>query len=140
MQTPTRDSYARLKEQLEGGKYLQHSNSLAASAHRTFLLAAQEVLLPELQQLASVLQEGALECEVFSSDEDYPAVGIRVDTFHAVLRLSPADNPACIRAVIAGGSRPNDDLEWFIPYHQVRNGGLSRELQAVMLHLLRRSR
>jgi len=140
MQSHTHDSYARLKEQLEGRKYLQHSNSIAASAHQTFTLTAQEVLLPELQRLASVLREGALECEVFSGDEDYPAVGILVNTFHAVLRLSPADNPTWIRAVIAGGSRPNDDLEWFIPYHQVRHGELSRELQAVMLHLLRRSR
>ena len=137
MHTPTHDSYTRLKEQLEEGRYLQHLNSIAASAHQTFLLVAQEVLLPELQKLAGVLQGGALEGDVFSSDEDYPAVGIRVDSFHAILRLSPADTPACLRTVIAGGSRPNDDLEWFIPYHQIRNGGLGRKLQAVVLHLLK---
>ncbi len=139
MQTIKQDSYAHLKEQLESWKEIQPTRPVNTLPDQRFLITARETLLPELEKLASILEDAGLECGVFRGDDDDPAVGIYVDTFHAVLRLLPADNPACVRAVIAGGSRPNDDLEWFIPYHHIHNGGLDRELQAVMLRLLKRS-
>ena len=140
MKTATQDSYAQLKEHLASWKGNSNAPQEDKSAREYFALVAQETLLPELQKLAHILEKGGLECEVFAGDEDTVEVGIRVETLHAVLRLLPADRPTCIRAIIAGGQRPNDDLEWFIPYHQIHNGGLERELQSVMLQLLKRSR
>ncbi|HQR13057.1 MAG TPA: hypothetical protein PLZ37_00775 [Nitrospira sp.] len=140
MKTATQDSYAQLKEHLASWKGNSNAPQADKSAREYFALVAQETLLPELQKLAHILEKGGLECEVFAGDEDTVEVGIRVETLHAVLRLLPADRPTCIRAIIAGGQRPNDDLEWFIPYHQIHNGGLERELQSVMLQLLKRSR
>lgn len=138
MKTTTQDSYSRLQAHLEAWKDRQETDQINPSLPEQFRLVAQETLLPELRKLARVLEEGGIECDVFNGDEDNLDVGIRLATFSAVLRLSPADRPTYIRAVIAGGRWPNDDLEWFIPYHQIRNGGLGRELQAVMLHLLKR--
>ncbi len=138
MKTTIQDSYSRLQAHLEAWKDRQETDQTNPSLPEQFRLIAQETLLPELRKLAHVLEEGGIECDVFNGEEDNPDVGIHVATFSAVLRLSPADRPTYIRAVIAGGRWPNDDLEWFIPYHQIRNGGLGRELQAVMLHLLKR--
>lgn len=139
MQTIKQDSYAHLREQLESWKKIQETRPVHTLSDQDFLTTARVTLLPELEKLARILEDAGVECGVFSCEEDDPAVGIYVDTFHAALRFSPADNPACVRAVIAGGSRPNDDLEWFIPYRHIHNGGLDRELQAVMLRLLKRS-
>jgi hypothetical protein len=136
MKTVTQNSYAHLKERLETWKNTSSGDRENAAAHANFQLVAQETLIPELRTLAQILEERGLECEVFAGDEDTVEVGIRVERLHAVLRLLPADRPTCIRAIIAGGQRPNDDLEWFIPYHQIANGGLERELQAVMIRLL----
>lgn len=137
MKTATQDSYVQLKEHLASWKGISDAPQADKSAREYFSLVAQDTLLPELQKLAHILEKGGLECEVFTADEDTVEVGIRVNTFRAVLRLSPADNPVCIRAMIAGGSRPGDDLEWFIPYHQIQRGRLGHELQAAMLRLLR---
>jgi hypothetical protein len=139
MHRPPHDSYTYLQEQLNVWKTEPHVPSVNTTIIRNFLTTAQETLLPELRRLSAILEGGGLNCEVFPADESDLSVGIRVNTFHAVLRLSPADNPACVRAVIAGGSRPRDDLEWFIPYHQIQRGRLGRELQAAMLKLLRSS-
>lgn len=139
MKTAPQNSYAHLKERLETWKNTSSGDRDNASVHAHFQLVAQETLIPELGTLAQILEERGLECEVFAGDEGAVEVGIRVETFHAVLRLLPADRPTCIRAIIAGGQRPNDDLEWFIPYHHIQNGGLERELQAVMLRLLKPS-
>jgi hypothetical protein len=136
MTSATQNSYTRLQEHLATWKDRQGIYRPDTSLRQQFQLVAQETLLPELRKLAHILEEGGVKCEVFTSDMEDMDIGIRVDTLSAVLRLSPADRPTCIRAVIAGGRRPNDDLEWLIPYHQVANGGLERELQAVMLRLL----
>lgn len=139
MHRPPHDSYTYLQEQLNVWKTEPHVPSVSTTIIRDFLTTAQETLLPELRRLSAVLEDGGLDCEVFPADESNLAVGIRVNTLHAVLRLSPADNPACIRATIAGGNRPGDDLEWFIPYRQIQRGRLGHELQAAMLRLLRTS-
>jgi|CXWL01.1.fsa_nt_gi hypothetical protein len=136
MKTATQNSYTHLKECLETWKNTSSEDRDNTAAHAHFQLVAQEMLIPELRTLAQILEERGLECEVFAGDENTVEVGIRVETFHAVLRLLPADRPTCIRAIIAGGQRPNNDLEWFIPYHQIANGGLERELQSVMIRLL----
>lgn len=136
MKTATQNSYAHLKDRLATWKNTPSADRADDSSQEHFLLIAQETLLPELRKLANILKEGGVNCEIFTGDDDHVGVGIRVDPFHAVLRLLPSDRPTCIRAVIAGGRRPNDDLEWFIPYHQVQRGGLEQELQAVMLRLL----
>lgn len=139
MKTATQDSYTHLKEHLATWKGMSVAPRPDNSAQENFVQVAREILLPELRKLACILEEGGLECEVFSGDDDTVEVGVRVDTIHAALRLLPAEYPTCVRAVITGGSRPNDDLEWFIPYHHIQNGGLGRELQAVMLRLLKNS-
>ena len=136
MNTVTQNSYALLRKHLATWKSTSDTDQANNSAQEHFLLVAQEMLIPELRTLAQILEERGLDCEVFAGDENTVEVGIRVETFHAVLRLLPADRPTCIRAIIAGGQRPNNDLEWFIPYHQIANGGLERELQAVMIRLL----
>lgn len=136
MQHKPARSYAHLKDRLATWSNRQDPNYPSDSLRQHFLLVAQEQLLPELRKLAHILIDNGMECEVFAGDETDDTVGIRMDTVGAVLRLSPADRPTCIRAIIAGGRRPNHDLEWFIPYGHIANGGLERELQAVMIRLL----
>lgn len=137
MNTPTQDSYARLKDYLATWPGRSGSQQPDDAAYARFRLIAQTALLPELRKLAAILQAHGLDCEVFAGDEDTIEVGIRVESCQAVLRLSPAHHPVSIRALVAGGRRPNDYLEWLIPYHLIANGGLERELQAVILRLLK---
>ncbi len=139
MQKTTQDSYIRLKQQLQRWKGKSDIHPADDLLSRQFLTAACETVLPELEKLARILEEGGLQCEVLRGDEDNLAVGIRIDTLYAILTLSPSDNPACIRAVIAGDSWTDDGLEWFIPYHQIRTGGLGRQLQAAIMRILIRS-
>ncbi len=136
MQTTKQDAYARLKDHLATWHRTSNTNQADDATRQYFAVVAQKTLLPELRKLAQILEEGGLQCEVLSDEEDTIGVGLRVDTLSAVLRLSPAHQPSCVQALIAGGGRPNDDLEWLIPYHQIHNGGLERELQAAIVRLL----
>lgn len=133
MQTSTPHSYARLKEQLAVWK-AQPGNR---TRQQEFLLLAKDVLRPELTRLAAVMNEADVECEVLDHDDEDLTVGIHIHALQATLGLSPSDHPACICAVIVRGSRPSDRLEWFIPYHLIRTGGLERELQAALLQLIK---
>lgn len=137
MQTSTPHSYAHLKEQLAVWK----AHAAPQPGNRTrqdeFLLLAKYVLQPELARLAAVMNEADAECAVLDHDDEDLTVGIHLPALQATLGLSPSDHPACIRAVIVRGSRPSDRLEWFIPYHLIRTGGLERELQAALLQLIK---
>ncbi len=139
MQIPTPQPYARLRQRLEDWNAARPVQPPDAAPLREFLLTVHERLLPELKTLARLLEEAGLHCDVFHGEGENPTVGIRMESVHAILRLSPA-SPIYLRAVVASGHRPNDEIEWFIPFHLIRKGGLERELQAAMLNLLTRCR
>ena len=129
---------AQLQHRLEEWKTAGHVTPPGEPPHHEFLLVVQEPLLPELKKLALILEEAGLHGDVLRGDEDDPAVGLCVDAFQAVLRLSPAANPTCHRAIMAQGSRTNNALEWCIPYRIIARGGLEREFQTAMVRLLQR--
>ena len=135
MQTLPSLSYVHLKEQLETWKKQQPSDT--SRSHQQFRHLAENTLLPELKKLAAILREAGMDCEIFQDDTDAPGIGIRIEALQAMIGLSPGEQASCIRAVMAQDGRPNKQMEWFIPYHLLRTGGLERELQAALLQLLK---
>lgn len=137
MQTSAPHSYAHLKEQLNAWKGRVASQPNDRPPDQEFDRLAQEVLLPELKKLAVIITEADLDCEILAGNDEDVTIGVHIESLHTTLRLSPAENPTFIRAAIARGDRPNDQLEWFIPCHVLRTGGLERELQAAIVRTLR---
>lgn len=136
MQTSAPHSYAHLKEQLHAWKGRVASQSNDRTPHQEFDRLTQEVLLPELKKLTVIIRETDLDCEILTGDDEDVSVGIHIEALHTTLRLSPAETPTLIRATIAQSGRPNNQLEWFIPCHMLRTGGLERELQAAIVRTL----
>lgn len=137
METTAPHSYAHLKEQLNAWKGRVASQTNDRPPDQEFDRLAQEVLLPELKKLAVILTEADLDCEILAGDDEDVTVGVHIEALHTTLRLSPAESPTFIRAAIARGRRPTAQLEWFIPYHVLRTGGLERELQAAIVRTLK---
>jgi len=138
MQIPTPQPYARLRQRLEDWNAARPVQPPDAAPLREFLLTVHERLLPELNTLASLLEEAGLRCEVWQGEGDDPTVGIRVENIQAILRLAPASS-SYLQAAVTSSHPTNETIEWFIPFRLIRNGGLERDLQAAILHLLNRS-
>ena len=126
--------YAHLKAHLEAWPHRQEAQETAAQA--AFVRLIEDQLLPELQKLAAVLHDAGMDCTVFQEETETTGVGLRIEDLQATIGLSPSDCDTYLRAVVSRDTRPNGQLEWFIPYARVHQGLLERELQAAVVRLL----
>ena len=134
MQHAPHTGYAHLKAHLETWTPRPHPHETAAQER--FLRLTEEYLLPELHKLAAVLHDAGMDCTVFQEETETTGVGLRIEDLQATIGLSPSDCDTYLRAVVSRDTRPNGQLEWFIPYARVHQGLLERELQAAVVRLL----
>lgn len=127
--------YAHLKAHLEAWHHRPQPHE--AARQEDFLRLTEERLLPELQKLAAVLHDAGMACTVFRAETDTGGVGLRIENLQATIGLSPGEQDAYIRAVVLRDTRPNGQIEWFIPYACIHKGLLERELQAAIVRLLK---
>lgn len=99
-----------------------------------FRAKAPSAILPVIESLSAAFREAGLNSEVVSSLEDDPSIGLHVGGYDLSLWVSPAANPACLRAMAKLGCQA-DGIEWFIPYENLHSS-LERELQRAVVRLL----
>lgn len=134
MQHVPHTGYAHLKAHLE--TWTASPQAREAASQELFLRLTEKYLFPELQKLAGVLHDAGIACTVFRADMNTAGVGLRIDDLQATIGLSPGDCDASLRAVVSQDTRPNGEIEWFIPHARVHKGLLERELQAAVMRLL----